>query len=74
MGTAGTTLSIIVLTYNRQRLLRDCLQSLVVQVYPQDRLEIVVSDDGSRDETQELVACLQTQHPHIRTAISHTRV
>ena len=39
------TISIVVLTYDRKRLLNDCLHSLLVQTYPHDKLEIVVSDD-----------------------------
>ncbi|MDE2179508.1 MAG: glycosyltransferase family 2 protein [candidate division NC10 bacterium] len=44
--------SVVVPTYNRARLLRDSLRSLVAQDYPHDRYEIVVVDDGSTDETQ----------------------
>lgn len=59
-------ISIIVLTYNRTRLLGDCLQSLLAQTYPREKLEILVSDDGSHDGTRELVERLQTQHAHLK--------
>jgi len=66
MALAHEKLSIIVLTYNRKRLLRDCLRSLLAQTYPREKLEILVSDDGSHDGTRELVECLQTQHAHLK--------
>jgi glycosyltransferase involved in cell wall biosynthesis len=50
--------SVVVPTYNRAQLLRDCLKSLLVQDYPRDQYEIIVVDDGSEDETARLVASL----------------
>lgn len=45
--------TIVVTAYNSERYLRDTLQSLVNQSYP--NLEILVSDDGSSDSTLEIV-------------------
>jgi glycosyltransferase involved in cell wall biosynthesis len=61
-------ISIIVLTHDRKRLLRDCLDSLLAQSYPADKIEIVVSDDGSRDGTREMVEQMQAQYPRIKYA------
>lgn len=66
MAAALKNISIIVLTYNRHRLLKDCLHSLLAQTYPHEKLEIVVSDDGSYDKTHELVTGLQSQYPYLR--------
>lgn len=62
------TLSIIVLTYNRKKLLEQCLRSLLAQTYPADLIEIVVSDDGSRDGTREMVERMQSRHPRLKYA------
>lgn len=43
------------MTYNRCKLLKECLNTLVTQKYPRDKLEIIVIDDGSTDETQKVV-------------------
>ena len=59
-------LSIVILTYNRKRLLRDCLTSLLSQQEPAGRIELIVADDGSTDGTQAFVAELAQQHSHIR--------
>ena len=48
-------ISVIVLTYNRARLLNNCLDSLVKQKFPKTNYEIIVIDDGSTDNTSTLV-------------------
>jgi glycosyltransferase involved in cell wall biosynthesis len=48
--------SIVVPTWNRAELLRDCLKSLLDQDYPHDRYEIIVVDDGSTDSTTTIMA------------------
>ena len=45
-------LSVIVPTYNRARTLAKCIDALRGQDAPADAFEIVVSDDGSRDDTR----------------------
>ena len=62
------TISIVVLTYERRRMLRDCLHSLLAQDYPRAKLEIVVSDDGSTDGTRALVEELQRRHSNLKYA------
>jgi glycosyltransferase involved in cell wall biosynthesis len=51
--------SIIIPTYQRRSLLRECLAALAEQDYPLDRFEVIVVDDGSRDGTAAMVAALQ---------------
>jgi GT2 family glycosyltransferase len=61
----GSRLSIVVLTYNRHRLLNDCLQSLVKQKIGGGRIELVVSDDGSTDDTQQVVFEFKRKWPEL---------
>ncbi|MGA7878788.1 MAG: glycosyltransferase [Desulfoferrobacter sp.] len=58
-------LSIIVLTYNRHRLLRDCLQSLLEQDVGAEKLELIVADDGSTDCTAQVVWEFQRDWPRL---------
>lgn len=48
-------MSIIVTTYNRGPLLRRQLHHLSVQDLPHERYEVIVSDDGSSDDTARIV-------------------
>jgi len=46
--------SIVVCTYNRQKLLKDCLKSIFAIEYPKSLYEIIIVDGGSNDGTDEL--------------------
>lgn len=45
--------SIAIVTYNQRELLRECLESVLLQDY--ENLEIVIADDGSTDGTPQLM-------------------
>lgn len=47
--------SVVIPTYNRASLLPKLLESLMRQTYPADRFEVIVVDDGSKDETEQVV-------------------
>ena len=49
-------LSICIPTYNRADLLISALQSIEGNLHAQSSIEVVVSDNGSKDNTQEIVA------------------
>ena len=48
--------SVIVATYNREKMLGECIDSLFNQSYPFDRYEVIVINDGSADETENLLS------------------
>ncbi len=45
------SLSIIIPSYNCQEVLKQCLDSIALQDYPSDRLEVIAIDGGSEDDT-----------------------
>ena len=47
--------SIIIVNYNGAHYLTACLQALAKQTYPSDCFEVIVSDNGSWDETASLL-------------------
>jgi glucosyl-dolichyl phosphate glucuronosyltransferase len=56
------TVSVIIATYNRETLLRECLEALVQQPFhPGD--EVIVVDNGSTDGTATVVAACQPRCP-----------
>lgn len=54
-------LSVIVPTYNRSAVLTMCVRALCSQTCDSQRFEIIVSDDGSQDDTAAMVAALAAQ-------------
>lgn len=54
MKKGRTTISVIIPTYNEERLLPRCLKSVTSQHYPRKDIEIIVVDDGSTDRTKEI--------------------
>lgn len=55
----GPSVSVVVPTYQRPRLLRRCLRALLAQRMPADQFEIIVVDDGHQDLIRRLVCNLQ---------------
>src|ERR1044071_5204278 len=46
--------SFVVPTLNAGGILGNCLQSIRLQDYPQDRIEILMGDAGSKDNTRDI--------------------
>lgn len=65
-------LSVIICTYNRADFLKQVLKSLRTQTLPQSEFEIVLIDDGSSDNTKEIVepfrSCLPMKYFYQRNA------
>jgi len=59
-------LSIIIPTYNRSSLLERCLESLMGQDYPKEEFEVIVCDDGSTDNTKEIVSFYADRYVNVR--------
>ena len=57
-------LSIIVPTYNRANYLKECLDSIINQNYP--NIEVIVTDDNSTDNTKEVVKEYIQKYPFIK--------
>lgn len=56
--------SLIVASYNQKDTLKFNLLAWMQQSYPLDLIEVIVSDDGSSDGTQELVNSLRAELPY----------
>src|SRR3989338_1972884 len=57
-------ITIIIPTYNRKNMLKKCLHILLTQNYFNEKYEVIVVDDGSRDGTKEVVRAFN--NPQLR--------
>ena len=48
------TISIVIPTYNSEKTLTECLESINNQDYPGEKIEIIIADGGSTDKTLEI--------------------
>ena len=46
--------SVIITTRNEEKHIKNCLESIIKQTYPQDRIEAIVVDNNSTDKTKEI--------------------
>jgi len=60
--------SVLVITYNQARYITETVESAASQDY--DALEVIVADDGSTDETPEVLAGLERKYPG-RVLLAH---
>nr|MBP7276257.1 glycosyltransferase [Kiritimatiellia bacterium] len=73
MKTPLPRVSVVVLTHNRLRMLRDAVRTLQEQDYPPELLEIIVVNDGSRDGTREWLDRQQSADPRLRAVHQEPR-
>lgn len=60
------TVTIIVAERNEEKNIGPCLESLFKLEYPKEKLEIVLVDDGSTDETLRIMQSFAKSHPHVQ--------
>jgi glycosyltransferase involved in cell wall biosynthesis len=66
MENKEALLSICIPTYNREKYLKECLESIVNQEwFNENDIEIVISDNASEDNTTELVKSYQEKYKNI---------
>lgn len=63
------TISLVIPTINEEKNLKTCLESVYTQDYPKDKLEVLVVDDDSTDQTVKIakkypVKVLRNGHKH----------
>jgi succinoglycan biosynthesis protein ExoA len=61
----GPRVSIVLAMRNEEGFIADCLQALVNQDYPRERMEILVVDGLSDDRSPEIVQAWCARYPHI---------
>ena len=60
------TISVIIPAYNSRQYLAAALDSVLAQEYPAELIDIVVVDDGSRDDSAAIAEAYAMRHPRIQ--------
>ena len=55
--------SIIVPCYNEETTIRHLLDAVLVQTYPLEKMELIISDGMSTDHTSDVIVSFQKEHP-----------
>lgn len=67
------SLTVVIPAYNEGAMVLKSIESVIRADYPQDRLEILVVDDGSRDDTWSHILEAARRYPRRVTALRHER-
>lgn len=59
-------ISVVIPTYNRCLILRECLRALFAQDLPKEDYEVIVVDDGSKDDTKKVVSAILEKQRNLR--------
>lgn len=59
------SVTILVPARNEENNIAACLDSLIIQDYPGDKIEIIVIDDNSSDNTGKIVQTYRDRHPFV---------
>ena len=59
----GDKITVIVPCYNREKYIRKCLDSLIMQDYPFSDVEIILVDDASTDHTVDILKEYESKYP-----------
>ncbi|HIP92181.1 MAG TPA: glycosyltransferase, partial [Thermotoga sp.] len=57
--------SVVVPVRNEEKFIGKCVESLLNGTYPKDKLEILVVDGMSEDETRKIVERYERKYPHV---------
>jgi len=60
------TISFLVPAYNEEKNILNTINSLIKLRYPKDKVEIIIINDGSKDNTLEIVRKLEKKYSYIR--------
>lgn len=67
-------LSVICPIYNEEKYIVGCIESILLQDFPKDNLEVIFADGMSSDKTREIVTKYIAQYPWIKLIDNPKRI
>ncbi len=68
------SVSVIMPVYNEEAVIERSLRAVLEQDYPSSKLEVVVADGMSTDQTRQIVESFQREHPNVRLIENPRRI
>jgi cellulose synthase/poly-beta-1,6-N-acetylglucosamine synthase-like glycosyltransferase len=59
-------ISILIAARNEEQNVRQCIESILAQEYPSEKIEILIGNDGSEDNTLEILKELELAFPNVK--------
>ncbi len=66
--------AIVIPTLNEEKFIARCLESVIQQTYPFEKMDVMVVDGGSKDRTREIVQRISHDYPNIRLVDNPGRI
>lgn len=66
IGNNPIEISVIIPCRNEEKYIKKCLNSIIKQNIPMDKIEVLVIDGMSEDNTRKIVMQMIQKHPHIK--------
>jgi len=70
----GNLISVIIPCYNEEKFIARCLDSIITQDYPKEKLEVLVIDGESLDRTKEVISQYIKNYPFIKLLHNPRRI
>ncbi len=67
------SMTVVIPAYNEGAMVLKSIEAVAAAQYPQDRLEIIVIDDGSKDDTWSYILQAAERHPALVTPLQQDR-
>jgi succinoglycan biosynthesis protein ExoA len=68
------TVSLIVPCYNEEKRIRTLLDALLAQTYPLAQMDVTIADGLSQDNTRQVIADFQREHPQLKVKVINNDV
>jgi len=66
-------ISVVLVTYNGEKTIKDCLNLFFEQDYPKNKVEMIIADGGSTDKTLEIIKSYQKKYPKVIKLINNPK-
>lgn len=64
--TTDISVSVVIPVYNEEKYIAKCIESVLKQDYPKEKMEVIFVDGNSSDRTREIMQSYVKKYPHLR--------